>query len=237
MKVSSIEDIISKFEEEINIKFNDKNIIKIALTHSSFANERRGIKYNERLEYLGDAVLELIISEYLFNNFKDKSEGDLTKLRALIVCENSLFEIAEMWNLGNYIIMSKGEEATGGRTRTSILADCVEAVIAAVYKDKGIDVTRKFIIDNFKELIKKASRDEIVLDYKTKLQEMLQRNGEVSINYNLLNIEGPAHRPKFYVEINVNDNCLGFGTGYSKKDAEQNAAKKVVLDLEGKNEQ
>ena len=235
--MNTIEKIISEFEKEINIEFHNKGILKTALTHSSFANEKRGIEYNERLEYLGDAVLELIISEYLFNNFQEKSEGDLTKLRALIVCENSLFEIAEMWNLGNYIIMSKGEESTGGRTRTSILADCVEAIIAAVYKDKGIDAAREFVINNFKELIQKAIKNEIILDYKTKLQEMLQKNGEVSINYNLLNIEGPPHRPKFYVEINVDNNCLGRGTGYSKKEAEQNAAKEVVLNLEGKNEQ
>lgn len=234
--MNEIEKTIYEFEKKINVIFKDKNIIKIALTHSSYANERKGAKYNERLEYLGDAVLELIISEYLFTNFSDKSEGDLTKLRSLIVCESSLSEIAHMWNLGKYIIMSKGEELTGGRTRISILADCTEAVLAAVYKDKDIDTVKRFILSNFKDVIDKAVKNEIVLDYKTKLQEILQKNGEISINYNMLSIEGPPHRPKFFVEVIVDDKSLGNGCGNSKKEAEQNAAKEVVLTLEGKNE-
>jgi ribonuclease-3 len=227
---------IVELENTLNINFNNKELLKIALTHSSYANQKRNIEFNERLEYLGDAVLELIISEYLFKNCKNKSEGDLTKIRALIVCENSLYEISQKWNIGKYMFMSRGEEMTGGRSRTSILSDSVEAIIAAIYLDKGMGVARNFVIDNFCNIIKKAVRNEIVLDYKTKLQEMLQQNGEVSIAYNLIKLEGPPHRPKFFVDVLINNKKLGEGKGYTKKEAEQNAAMKVVYKIEGKNE-
>src|SRR3712207_3516724 len=137
------ENAINELEKIIAIEFKDRSILRTALTHSSYANQRKNVAYNERLEYLGDAVLELVISEYLFINYKDKLEGELTKIRATIVCETSLYEIAQKWNLGKFIIMSKGEEQTGGRTRNSILADCVEAIIAAVYLDKGLEVAKK----------------------------------------------------------------------------------------------
>lgn len=230
------ENAINELEKIIAIEFKDKSILRTALTHSSYANQRKNVAYNERLEYLGDAVLELVISEYLFINYKDKLEGELTKIRATIVCETSLYEIAQKWNLGKFIIMSKGEEQTGGRTRNSILADCVEAIIAAVYLDKGLEVAKKFILDNFMEIIKKAISNEIILDYKTKLQEILQKNGEVSIVYDLISCEGPPHRPTFYVEVCINGEVKGKGKGYSKKEAEQNAAKEVILSMGNRNE-
>lgn len=227
---------IEKLEATLKVSLTNKGVLVKALTHSSYANQRKDVKYNERLEYLGDAVLELVISEHLFINCEEKSEGDLTKLRALIVCENSLFEIAQKWDLGKYIFMSRGEELTGGRTRPSILANCVEAVIAAVYLDKGIEVAKRFILDNFKGIIDKAIHNQIILDYKTKLQEVLQQNGEVTISYELKKLEGPPHRPKFFVELKVNDKYLQSGEGYTKKEAEQNAAKLAILDMEGKYE-
>ncbi|WP_142414439.1 ribonuclease III [Hathewaya massiliensis] len=227
---------INELEKIIAINFENKSLLRTALTHSSYANQRKNVSYNERLEYLGDAVLELVISEYLYINCKDKLEGELTKIRATIVCESSLHEIAQKWNLGQFIIMSKGEEQTGGRTRNSILADCVEAIIAAVYLDKGLKFTRKFILDNFMPTIEKAIKNQIILDYKTRLQELLQKNGEIAIVYNLTSCEGPPHRPIFHVEVSINGTPYGKGTGFSKKEAEQNAAKEVIQDMEKRNE-
>lgn len=223
---------LEELEKKLEINFNNKALLSIALTHSSFANQKKDVKYNERLEFLGDSVLQLTITEYLFQNYKEKSEGELTKLRSLIVCENSLHEIAKKWNLGQYIYMSKGEEITGGRERVSILADCVEAVIAAIYLDRGFDHVKSYILKNFCEIILRAIRNEITLDYKTKLQEILQKNGEVSIQYYLIKHEGPPHRRKFFVNVVVNNNLMGEGVGYSKKEAEQFAAKTALTRLE-----
>jgi len=173
-------------------------------------------------------VLQLIISEYLYIRFTQKPEGYLSKIRSLIVCENSLSDIASSWKLGMYMNMSKGEEITGGRNRVSILADCVEAIIAAIYLDKGIEYSKLFILNNFKETIEKAIGNEIILDYKTKLQEIFQQNGEVNICYELVKFEGPPHRRKFFVNLLINDSLKGSGQGFSKKEAEQNAAKEVM---------
>ena len=223
-------------EENLGVCFNNPTLLKTALTHSSFANQFKDAEYNERLEFLGDAVLQLCITEYLFNNFKSKSEGELTKTRSLIVCENSLYEIARKLHLGEYIRMSKGEELTGGRERISIQADAVEAVIAAVYLDKGIGFVRDFILLHFEEIIKKAINNEIILDFKTKLQEFLQKDGEVSIHYELIKHEGPPHRRKFFTNVVIENNIMGEGCGYSKKEAEQNAAKQALMKLDNKNE-
>ena len=228
--------IHKEIEENLGVCFNNPTLLKTALTHSSFANQFKDAEYNERLEFLGDAVLQLCITEYLFNNFKSKSEGELTKTRSLIVCENSLYEIAKKLHLGEYIRMSKGEELTGGRERISIQADAVEAVIAAVYLDKGIGFVRDFILLHFEEIIKKAINNEIILDFKTKLQEFLQKDGEVSIHYELIKHEGPPHRRKFFTNVVIENNIMGEGCGYSKKEAEQNAAKQALMKLDNKNE-
>ncbi|MCM8710594.1 ribonuclease III [Clostridium sp. SYSU_GA19001] len=227
---------LRELEDKLNTNFKNKNLLIEALTHSSCINQNKEIKYNERLEFLGDSVLQLCISEYLFKNCESKSEGELTKIRALIVCENSLFEVAQVLNLGKYIFMSKGEELTGGRSRPSILADCVEAIIAAIYLDNGIQKVKDFLGIYFKNIIYKAINNEIVLDYKTKLQETLQQNGEVSILYTLTGYEGPPHRRKFSTEVLVDNVVKGRGVGYSKKEAEQNAAKQALTQLEGKYE-
>ncbi|MBU3195551.1 ribonuclease III [Clostridium algidicarnis] len=223
---------IKNIEKQIDTVFTDKEHLLTAITHSSYANQFKNVDYNERLEFLGDSVLQLCITEYLFNNYKQKSEGDLTKLRSLIVCENSLYEIALTWGIGRHMRMSRGEELTGGRDRVSIQADCVEAVIAAVYLDKGIDYVTDFILKNFKETISKAINQEIVLDYKTALQEKLQKDGEVEIDYELVKYEGPPHRRKFYTKVVINNKVMGEGNGYSKKESEQSSAKEALLKLE-----
>lgn len=227
---------LKTLQRKLKVIFKDERLLDVAVTHSSYANQKKNIGYNERLEFLGDSVLQLIITEYLFKNYKNKSEGELSRKRSLIVCENSLFEVAQKWELGQYINMSKGEELTGGRDRMSILADCVEAVIAAIYLDKGIEVIKEFVIRNFFNIIEKAMKDEIILDYKTKLQEKLQERGDVEIIYDLLKYEGPPHRRKFYTQVKLNDKILGHGSGYSKKQAEQNAAKEAIKIMEEDNE-
>lgn len=223
---------LDEFQQKLKIKFKDLTLLDMALTHSSYAHQKKGVKFNERLEFLGDSVLQLCITEYLFVNLNSKSEGELTKIRALIVCENSLYEIAKKWDVGNYINMSKGEELTGGRHRVSILADCVEAIICSIYLDEGYYIAKDFIINNFKEIINKAIKNEIVLDYKTKLQEELQRNGDVSIIYRLIKFEGPPHRREFYTEVIIDSIIKGEGVGYSKKESEQNAAKEALILIE-----
>ena len=212
---------LKEFQDTLGVQFTNLSYLKKALTHSSFANQFKDTEYNERLEFLGDSVLQLCITEYLFKNYVDKAEGELTKIRSLIVCENSLFEIAKSLNLGNYIRMSKGEELTGGRNRTSIQADAVEAVLAAIYLDKGLEFTREFILDKFSDIIEKAIENKIILDFKTKLQEHLQKNGEVNITYELVKFEGPPHRRKFFTKVLINGECMGEGEGFSKKEAEQ----------------
>ncbi|MGM9974080.1 MAG: ribonuclease III [Clostridiaceae bacterium] len=227
---------IHALEKKLTVDFNNKNLLITAITHSSYANQYKNIRFNERLEFLGDSVLQLTITEFLFNKFTDKSEGELTKLRSLIVCESSLYEIAKVLNLGLYIRMSKGEEITGGRERVSLLADCMEAIIAAIYLDKGIKEAKEFILRFFTGIINKAINNEIVLDYKTKLQEILQKKGDINIKYNLIKYEGPPHRRKFYTTVIIENKTMGEGTGYSKKEAEQNAAKIALSNLEDYNE-
>ncbi|MBP1918545.1 ribonuclease III [Youngiibacter multivorans] len=220
-----------EFEKTIGVEFSDKKLIETALTHSSFANQHKNMEYNEKLEFLGDAVLQLCITEMLFAEFTDKSEGELTKLRALIVCESSLHEVARSLDLGRHMRMSKGEEQTGGRTRPSLLSDAVEAVIAAIYLDKGMEEARVFVARNFRSLIEMAGRNEIVFDYKTRLQEILQENGDVDIRYDMVKFEGPPHRRKFYSKVVIDDITMGRGEGFSKKESEQTAAKDALEKL------
>lgn len=226
------EGLLDELANKLNLKFNNFDLFRTALTHSSFANGKKSIKYNERLEFLGDSVLQLCITEYLFNRYKNKSEGELTRIRSLIVCETSLHNIAKKWELGKYILMSKGEEMTGGRERISILADCIEAIIAAIYLDKGYDEAKEFILRSFEDTILKAVKNEITIDFKTELQEKLQKKGELDIRYEILKDEGPAHRRKFYSRVVVNSETLGYGSGYSKKEAEQFAAQEALARLE-----
>jgi ribonuclease III len=226
--MESRNDLLEELQNKLCIKFNQNYYFEAALTHSSYAKQKKGTKYNERLEFLGDSVLSLAVTEYIFLVYKNKKEGELTKLRALVVCEDSLYQVALKLNLGKYIIMSKGEEITGGRSRVSILADCLEALIAAIYIDLGFEKAREFIMNNFMETIKSSANNCITLDYKTKLQELVQKNKNQDIKYELIRYDGPPHDRKFYVNVIINDKVLGHGIGLSKKEAEKKAAKEAL---------
>lgn len=223
---------MEKLEEKLGYTFRDRSLLENALTHSSYANENKslGLQSNERLEFLGDSVLGMVTADYLFRTHPDLPEGDLTRTRAALVCEGSLVEVAHQLELGSYLKLGKGEDAGGGRERPSIVADAVEAVLAAVYLDGGIGSARKiiqkFILDREEE--KGGSRD-----YKTALQELVQReNGQV-LSYRLTGESGPDHAKVFAMEVLLNDGVIGSGQGRSKKEAEQAAAKAAVLTLEG----
>lgn len=216
---------ISLFEENINYEFTNKEYILEALTHSSYSNENKNYPFNERLEFLGDSVLSIVISDYLFKKETKLPEGELTKIRANIVCEESLSEVSKDIHLGKYMLLGKGEEATGGRERISILADALEAVIAAIYLDGGLDKAREFILTYMDKIINDSIKGKIFRDYKTCLQEVLQSNGENNIWYKLIEEKGPDHNKRFVMEVGINDTVLGVGEGKSKKDAEQVAAK------------
>lgn len=221
-------DNIKKFEEVIGYEFKNKSCILEALTHSSYSNENKRFNFNERFEFLGDSVLGVVISDYLFKQEKDLPEGELTKLRANIVCEESLNEVALNINLGDYMLLGKGEEATGGRQRISILADATEAVIAAIYLDGGLESARNFILKFMEEIIEDTRKGNIFRDYKTHLQEVLQSKGENNIWYRLIEEKGPDHNKRFVMEVGINDEVLGLGEGKSKKEAEQIAAKSAL---------
>lgn len=225
------QDNIYNFQKKIEVKFDNIGFLELALTHSSYAHEQNLEGYNERLEFLGDSVLQLCITEHLYHNCKDNNEGDLTRKRAAIVCEASLYKIGKKWEIGKYIKLSKGETLGGGTTRTSTIADAVEAIIAAVYLDKGYDFTCKFILKFFKDIIKSG---EIInfLDHKTRLQEFVQSKINEKIKYNLIKEEGPSHKKIFHVQVTIGEKEYGFGVGNSKKEAEQNAAEKTLQLLE-----
>ncbi len=225
-------DNINKFEEIIGYKFENKDYILEALTHSSYSNENKEYEFNERLEFLGDSVLSIVISDYLFKNERELPEGELTKLRANIVCEESLSDIAKEINLGHHMLLGKGEEATGGRERISILADAFEAVIAAIYLDGGFDSASEFILNYMKDIIHKSRKGKIFRDYKTHLQEVLQSKGHNNIWYKLIDEKGPDHNKRFIMQVGVNEEVLGTGEGKSKKEAEQLAAR-IALDILG----
>ena len=214
-------------EEKLGYRFTDRALLANALTHSSYANENRGrgAQSNERLEFLGDSVLGMVTADYLYRTHPDLPEGDLTRTRAALVCESSLVEVAQRLDLGAYLKLGRGEEAGGGRERPSIVADAVEAVLAAVYLDGGIGSARKliqrFILD--KEGEKSASRD-----YKTALQELVQRESGRVLGYKLIGSWGPDHAKVFSVEVDLNGAPIGQGRGRSKKEAEQMAAKAAI---------
>lgn len=213
----------NEFERIIGYSFKNKNLLYEALSHSSFANETKQ-NSNERLEFLGDSVLSIVVSDYLFEHYKHLPEGQLTKARASLVCESSLFEFAKTIRLGSFLMLGKGEENTGGRTRPSILADAFEAVIAAIYLDGGIEIATKYILGF---IPKDLNQSQVVAsnhDYKTILQEVIQKNPEERVEYFLKNAVGPDHNKTFTIQVKLNSNVIGEGVGHSKKQAEQMAA-------------
>ena len=223
---------IQQLQDTIGYKFHNPVFLEVALTHSSYANEvKHQLKYNERQEFLGDAILSIIVSDYLFNNYT-VPEGELTKLRAAIVCEKSLDVMANKIHLGEYLRLGRGEEMTGGRTRPSIIADAFEALIAAIYLDSGIESARTFVLPFVTEMLE--HEDSLFFkDYKTILQEIIQQNPEEKLVYKLVGEKGPDHDKRFVVDVMLNSNVIGKGEGRSKKNAEQMAAKEA-LELMGR---
>ena len=218
---------IEEIEKSINYKFKNKELLKRALTHTSYANENNVESY-EKLEFLGDSILEFISSKYLYNTYENLSEGELTKVRAQVVCEDSLKEVAKKHKFYDYILVGKSEKANGGNRKDAIMADCVEAVIAGIYFDGGLNEAEKFIIENLKEATQYATMHIGMKDYKTVLQEKLQKHGDVHIEYLIINEEGPDHDKTFTAEVKCNGEVLAVGKGKSKKLAEMQAAKTAL---------
>ena len=226
--MEKLEKNIEEFEEKLRYTFKNKELLITALSHSSYANEKKKVRHsNERLEFLGDSVLSVVVSKYLFENFRELPEGELTKIRAALVCEKALFAFAQRIDLGKYILLGKGEENTGGRQRASILADAFEAVIAAVFLDGGIIAARDHIL-RFIPKDLEATNSIAFTDHKTVLQEIIQKNPEEKIEYKLVGQTGPDHNKAFTVEVYLNSNVIGRGTGRTKKEAEQMAAKEAL---------
>lgn len=219
---------IEKCQEKINYKFKNITLLKIALTHSSALVENSNLVSYERLEYLGDAVLELLTAQSLYYGFPKENEGWMTKIRAAVVSEPPLADIAVKAGLDEYLILGKGTEKTGGRKLDSILSDSLEALIGALYIDGGLESARSFIMPYIDEKIQEAKEHGFSLDYKTRLQELLQKNGEVDIEYILLNESGPPHDRVFRYQITADNKILGEGEGKSKKISQQEAAKKAL---------
>ena len=223
-----LEERLTELEEKIQYRFRNRALLRQALTHSSYANEQRINKFEdyERLEFLGDAVLELVSSDFLFREEKDMAEGQLTRRRSSIVCEPALAFCARDITLQEYILLGKGEEGTGGRGRDSIVSDVMEAVIGAIYLDSGIEAAAGFI---HRFILSDLEHKQLFYDAKTILQEAIQQEGKEPLHYELLKEEGPEHEKTFLVEVMVGDRKLGVGSSHSKKAAEQQAAYQALL--------
>lgn len=214
-------------EKRMNYRFKNRAYLMQALTHSSFANERNnGSKSNERMEFLGDSVLSLISSQFLFETYPDMPEGELSKLKASLVCTESLSGFARQIHLGDYLFLGKGESHTGGAERPSILEDAFESLIAAIYLDGGLECARTFVLGFLKPALENHNIN--FKDYKTTLQEVIQQNPDQSINYVFVGSSGPDHDKVFEAEVRLNSNVIGRGKGKSKKSAEQAAAREAL---------
>ena len=232
-------DHLTDFENVIGYNFTNREYLRTALTHSSYVNENKykdaSLEDNERFEFFGDAIIEFYISEYLFNKYHSFPEGDMTKLRASMVCEKSLAECAKEIRLGEFLRMGNGESRSGGRERASIISDAFEALVAAIYLDSGSDaITRDFI---HKHLIQKLENKDLFFDAKTKLQEIIQKGGNKTLRYELVGEKGPAHDKIFEIAVYLNDEEMGRGSGHSKKAAQQAAAKEAITKLQTEQEQ
>ena len=221
---------LEDLEKEIGYTFKQKELLKKALTHTSYAYEKK-VDSNEKLEFLGDSILEFISSKYLYQNYPNLKEGEMTKVRATVVCEKSLHKIAQKHNFSDFLYLGKSEQVTGGKNRPAILADSVEAVIAAMYIDGGLDKAEKFIIENLKDEIEIATKHVGDKDYKTVLQEKLQEHGDVKIEYEITKEIGPDHNKSFEAQVSLNGKVLAKGKGKSKKEAHMEAAKKALENM------
>lgn len=221
---------LEEFERKIKYTFVDKSLLTLALTHSSYANETKKGSHenNERLEFLGDAVLDMVVSEYLYRRFPKMPEGELTKLRAAVVCEGSLAELSRGLGLGRCLLLGKGEESTGGRNRDSILADAFEAIIGAICIDGGMAAVTAYIMGFMEGQIEKTKGNFRDLDCKTHLQEVIQKMSKVPLHYAIVDEQGPDHNKVFVAEVTHEGRLLGRGSGRSKKEAEQNAANNAL---------
>ncbi len=218
---------LKKLEESIGHVFQNKSLCITAMTHKSYAYENN-VESNEKLEFLGDSILEFISSKYLYNNFPKLSEGEMTKVRATIVCEESLYKIAKKHNFSDFLFLGKSELAGHNEVRKAIMADSVEALIAAIYFDSGLEEVERFIIENLKEEALIASKNVGQKDYKTVLQEKLQVNGEVYIKYEIIKEVGPDHNKKFTASVSCDGKLLATGEGKTKKAAEMEAARSAL---------
>jgi ribonuclease-3 len=224
-----------EIQQRISYMFKNAELLERALTHKSYANENRALAHNERMEFLGDAVLNLVVTEYLMKTCPDATEGDLSRLRAVVVSEPALASVAREIDLGNYLRLGKGEELTGGRGKDSLLGNSLEALIAAVYLDAGANETNKFVIRLFDDLIKKTCALRNTLDYKTELQELCQERLKQLPEYRIISESGPDHRKQFEVELFIKGVVYGHGTGKNKKEAEQRAARVALERFSGEN--
>jgi ribonuclease-3 len=222
---------LADIQERIAYQYSDTELLERALTHKSYANENRVPYHNERMEFLGDAVLNLVVSEYLMKTCPASTEGDLSRLRASVVSEPALAAIAREIGLGRYILLGRGEEQTGGRDKGSLLANCLEALIASIYLDTGKESADAFIIRFFKNIIQKTCTSRGSLDYKTELQELCQERLKQLPEYKVASESGPDHRKQFEVEVWIKGHVNGRGIGRSKKEAEQRAAKEAIVRL------
>lgn len=225
---------VEEFERKIAYTFADKGLLTLALTHSSYANEAKKGSHenNERLEFLGDAVLDMVVSEYMYRLFPQMPEGELTKLRAAVVCEGSLAELSRGLGVGRCILLGKGEESTGGRNRDSILADAFEAIIGAICIDGGIEAASRYIMSFMEDCIRSSKTSFRNMDCKTHLQEVIQKRSKVPLSYTIVDEQGPDHNKVFVAEVRHDGKLLGRGSGKSKKEAEQSAANHALEQME-----
>ncbi|RKP55418.1 ribonuclease III [Cohnella endophytica] len=224
-----MQDGLQRLQERINVTFRNSALLRQAFTHTSYVNEQRGarIAHNERLEFLGDAVLQLTVSEYLYRRYPDSPEGEMTRLRASIVCEPSLVRFAEALEFGQVVLLGKGEEQTGGRTRPSLLADAFEAFLGALYLDQGLEAARNFLERHMFEQLPVDGQAPLK-DYKTELQEKIQQLSMGALDYTIVEEKGPAHDREFVSVVSIGNQRLGQGSGRSKKEAEQRAASQAL---------
>ena len=218
---------LEELEKSIGYSFKNKELLRNALTHTSYANEHK-VSSNEKLEFLGDSILEFVSSKYIYNNYPKLREGEMTKVRATVVCEGSLHKIAQKHNFSDFLFVGKSEQLHQGNRKVAIMADSVEAVIAAMYFDGGLEESEKFIVENLKDEIEIATKNVGMKDHKTILQEKLQVNGNVCIKYEIISETGPDHDKTFVSQVSLNGKVLAVGKGKTKKQAEQEAARKAL---------
>ncbi len=229
---------LSRLEKNLGHTFQDRQLLIHALTHKSFTNENPGLERenNERLELLGDAVLSLIISHHLYKKYPELKEGDLSKIRANLVNENTLAMVAAKIGLGPYLFLGKGEEGTGGRDKASLLSDTLEAVIAGIYIDRGIRCVTSAVLAHFKDLIPDVVQQKHPFDFKTTFQELCQERFGILPEYHLTRASGPDHNRLFVMELKVNGDAFGVGSGKSKKEAQQQAARQALEKIKKKSQ-